>query len=160
MDSRPVLYLDLDDTVISWEGGSPHAALGAGEFVRWALAHFEVRWLTTWCPGGEMDEKLLTDLGKMLSLPVDELREIRGGEWDREGSKLNGVAWLEHVVLGRSFVWLEDDYGFKEREREFLVANRLVDCYRHCNVTVDPACLTRVHAELRRWLQEMEEAAA
>jgi hypothetical protein len=159
MREKPVLYLDLDDTLISWEGG-PHAAPGAREFVVWALARFEIRWLTTWCPGGEMEDPLLGDLCKMLQLPAEELRAIRGFEWPEDGSKLNGLAWLEHLVLGRPFIWLEDDYGFTERERSFLVQNRLINSYRHCNVTEDPHSLRRVHSSLQRWLADLEEAAA
>lgn len=160
MDQRPVLYLDLDDTLISWEGAGPHAAPGAREFLTWALTRFEVRWLTTWCPNGEMEEKLLSDLAKMLQLPIDELRSIRGFEWDRKSSKLDGIAWLEHLVLGRPFVWLEDEYGFKERERQFLWEHRLIACYRHCNVTEDPHSLERAHAALRRWVDEIDGVAA
>lgn len=160
MDGRPVLYLDLDDTLISWEGGRPHAAPGAHEFVLWALDRLEVRWLTTWCPGGVMSDSLLHDLGRMLDLPVETLRPIRGIPWERHGSKLNGIAWLEHSVLGRPFVWLEDEYGCTGRERDFLVANRQLHCYRHCNVTEDADALLRVHVELRRWLRQCARAVA
>jgi hypothetical protein len=145
----PVLYLDLDDTIISWEGG-PHAAPGAREFMVWAMGRFEVRWLTTWCPGGVMEEGLLGDLATMLRLPADDLRHIRGFEWHEEGSKLNGIAWLEHVVLGRPFLWIEDEYGVREGERSFLVEHGLSDRYRHCNVSQDPMALQRLHLALAR----------
>jgi hypothetical protein len=155
----PVLYLDLDDTIISWEGG-PHAAPGAREFMVWAMDRFEVRWLTTWCPGGVMEEGLLGDLARMLQLPADDLRHIRGFEWHEEGSKLNGIAWLEHKVFGRPFFWLEDDYGFQYRERRFLARERLLGSYLHCNVTEDPHSLGRVHAWLRGWAAEGDDVAA
>jgi hypothetical protein len=160
MDGRPVLYLDIDDTLISWEGGRPRAAPGARDFVVWALEHFDVRWLTTWCPEGEMAPGLLHDLCRMLDLPSQSIARIRGIPWDRETSKLNGIAWLEHLVLGRPFIWLEDEHGFQERERTFMVANQQLHCYRHCNVTVDPSSLVGVHSELRRWLRESSAAAA
>jgi len=155
----PVLYLDLDDTIISWEGG-PHAAPGAREFMVWAMGRFEVRWLTTWCPDGVMEERLLGDLARMLRLPADSLRHIRGFEWHEEGSKLNGIAWLEHKVVGRPFFWLEDDYGFQERERRFLAGERFLGSYLHCNVTEDPQSLGRVHAWLRGWVAETGSVAA
>lgn len=160
MDCRPVLYLDLDDTLISWGPDGPAAAPGAGEFVRWAIGNMEVRWLTTWCPDGVMDQKLLGDLAKMLNLAPDEIGHIRGFEWDRETSKLNGVAWLEHIVLGRPFVWLEDEYGFGERERAFLAHHNLLGCHLHCNVTDDPKSLARVQPAIRSWLEHLEDAAA
>lgn len=159
MRARPILYLDLDDTIVSWAGGRPHAAAGAREFLTWALDRFEVRWLTTWCPGGEMDPKLLADLSKMVGLEVERLGEVRGGEWPAEGSKLNGVAWLEHVVLGRAFVWLEDDYGFGDRERRFLEEQGALGAYWHCNVTEDSQALQRTHGALRGWLAEQASAA-
>jgi hypothetical protein len=96
MYRTPILYLDLDDTIISWEGGAPHAAPGATEFVDWALEHFEVRWLTTWCPSGAMSDKLLGDLSSMVRIPREVLSGIRGSEWEGTESKLNGIAWLEH----------------------------------------------------------------
>ena len=159
MAAAPVLYLDIDDTIISWEGGRPHAAPGAREFLLWALGRYEVRWLTTWCPNGEMGESLLGDLCTMLELPTDRLREIRGFDWEAGDSKLNGIAWVEHLVLGRPFVWLEDDYGMQQRERDVLAAVGLLGSYYRCNVTEDAAALGEVHRALRRRGEE-EGAAA
>lgn len=146
---RPVLYLDLDDTLISWDGGTPHAAPGARAFFLWALERYEVRWLTTWCPDGEMEEKLLGSLSDMLQVPVELLREIRGFDWAASERKLDGIAWLEHVVLGRPFLWIEDENGVREREVRFLREHGLLDRYRHVNVTTDAGAIARLHAELR-----------
>lgn len=107
-----------------------------------------------------MEEKLLHDLAKMLSLDPGVLQHIRGCEWPAEGSKINGIQWLEHLVLGRPFVWLEDEYGFKARERDFLEENGVLGAYWHCNVTEDPQSLGRVQAALRDWLTEATIAAA
>lgn len=107
-----------------------------------------------------MEEKLLHDLAKMLSLAPAQLRHIRGCEWPAEGSKINGIQWLDHLVLGRPFVWLEDENGFKDRERKFLEENGVLDSYWHCNVTKDPQSLARVQAALRDWLTEAPNAAA
>jgi len=159
MQYRPVLYLDLDDTIISWDGG-PHGAPGVHEFMVWAMDSFEVRWLTTWCPDGVMDEKLLCDLSRMVRIPVESLRSIRGFAWEADGSKLEGIAWLEHLVLGRPFIWLEDDYGFGQRERRFLRSHGLLASYRHCNVTEDSGSLNRVRRSLRSWVSLLREVAA
>lgn len=110
----------------------------------------EVRWLTTWCPDGRMAAELLSDLGRLLDLPDEALAGIRGMDWSGSRCKLDGVAWVEHVVAGRPFLWLEDDYGFGERERRFLEAHGMADRYRQVNVTEDAAGLARVHRELRR----------
>lgn len=143
-----MLYLDLDDTLVAWQDDRPRGASGAGDFLRWALDAYEVRWLTTWCPDGRMEERLLRDLAKMMKMPVDELRGIRGMDWSG-GSKLDGIAWVEHAVLERPFVWLEDEYGFGDEQRRFLDAHGWSACYRHVNVSREPASLARVHDELR-----------
>jgi hypothetical protein len=150
LDPRPVLYLDLDDTLVCWRGGHPRAAPGARDFVRWALARFEVRWLTTWCPDGEMADSLLLDLARLLEVQPSTLRHIRGFDWAASESKLNGIAWLEHLVLGRPFVWLEDNYGVQAWELGFLERHGLLPAYRRVNVTEDPDSLRRVHQELER----------
>jgi hypothetical protein len=155
IDPRPVLYLDLDDTLLSWQSGSPRAARGAREFVLWALERFEVRWLTRWCPSGEMSDSHLEDLGNLLNLPPKSIRHIRGFEWGLDGSKLDGIAWLEHLVLERPFLWVEDEKGVGERELRFLEDQGLLDSYHPVNVTEDPGSLQRLHAVLRlRWMKE------
>lgn len=143
----PVMYLDLDDTVISWVGGEPKAGPGARDFILWALERYEIRWLTTWCPTGEMEESLLHDLCKMLEIDVEALRHIRGFDWDGL-SKLDGIAWLEHTVLRRPFLWVEDDYGFGERELHFMAEHGFLDRYRWCNVTEHPQSLISIHEQL------------
>jgi hypothetical protein len=153
---RPVLYLDLDDTVLSWADGSPAAGEGACEFVLWTLERFDVRWLTRWCPNGEMSDSLLADLGCMLGLPASRLRSIRGVSWEDGDCKVDGIAWLEHVVLGRPFVWIEDDKGFGSREAAFLRSCGYEDNYIHCNVTRDAAALRALRRQLARWLAQAE----
>lgn len=152
MPDRPVLYLDLDDTLVRWKDGRPSAAPGAREFVLWALDRAEIRWLTTWCPDGRMKASLLADLSRMLDLPTDTLRHIRGFDWDESRCKLNGIAWLEHVVQGRDFVWVEDERGVGERELRVLEDHDLRGHYLWCNVSREPESLGRVHETLEeRW---------
>jgi len=57
---------------------------------------------------------------------------------------------LEHLVLGRRFLWIEDEYGVGERERRILAQSELLASYRHCNVTEDPWALARLHRQLER----------
>jgi hypothetical protein len=150
MDRRPVLYLDLDDTLLSWAEGHPKAAPGAREFLLWALENYEVRWLTTWCQDGRLKESLLQDLCKMLQVEPDTVQHIRGFDWQVSDCKLNGIGWLEHVALGRPFVWLEDDYGMGERELQFLAAHGWSESYYCCNVTRDPQAMLRLHRRLKQ----------
>lgn len=143
-----MLYLDIDDTLVTWAAAHPAAAPGAREFVVWALARFEVRWLTTWCPTGEMPESLLHDLARMLDVEPVHLRHIRGFDWDATDSKLNGIAWLEHVVQRRPFLWVEDEYGVGDVERRVLTSHGFLSSYHHCNVTEDAESLIRLHHSL------------
>lgn len=149
MHERPTLYLDIDDTLVSYARGWPEGAPGVGSFLRWALRRYHVRWLTTWCPTGRMPGPLARDLASMTGLGAARLCRIRGYDWEDSGSKLNGIAWLDHVVLDRPFLWIEDDFGVGERERRFLADHGFADSFRCCNVTRDPGALRRLHAELR-----------
>lgn len=145
----PVLYLDIDDTLIVWHDGRPRAAEGAREFVSWAMERFEVRWLTRWCPEGHMPSGLLEDFCDLLDLSPDLLRCVRGGNWVGNVSKVDGILWLEHIVLGRPFLWVEDDYGFGAFERRFLEDHGFSECWLRCNVSEDPRALVDLMARLR-----------
>lgn len=149
---RPVLYLDIDDTLLRYPEGrdrSPEPASGAREFFSWAVAVFEVRWLSRWCRGGCMPADLVADFCGLLQTERGLVEAIRGIDWTFSDTKLNGIAWLEHLVLGRRFVWIEDDYGVGERELAFLSEHGLDGNWRPCNVTEDPDVLRSVHRELR-----------
>lgn len=157
--SRPVLYLDLDDTVVSWQGGSPQPAPGVRDFLLWALDRFEVRWLTSWAPNGRMAPRLVRDLSRLTGVPVARLREVRGLDW-KGGSKVDGIAWVEHVILDRPFVWMEDR-TLPEAALELLARHGYGHCFRRCDVTHDPDAVRRIHRELeaRYGLPRIDAAA-
>lgn len=147
-DPRPVLYLDVDDVLVDWAGHTQKAAVGGRDFLIFALEHFEVRWLTRRCPGGEMPELLVEELAALHGLDPALLTPIRGLDWSEGGSKLNGIAWIEHLVLGRAFVWVEDENGVRDLELRVLADAGLTACYHHCNVSTDPQSLVRALARL------------
>jgi hypothetical protein len=146
---RPVLYLDIDDTLVTYSRGRPEAAPGARDFLLWALEHFEVRWLTTWCPSGTMDPDLSRDFCHMLKVEPDVIGRVRGHDWAFSSSKLDGIIWLEHLVLGRPFLWVEDDYGAGDLERDVLERLGLGASLLSCNVTRDTNALVRLHERLK-----------
>lgn len=145
---RPILYLDIDDTLLTYSGNAPRAARGAHDFLVWALDRFEVRWLTTWCPSGQMGADLARDFCKMLEVDPEQIAELRGHDWTFSKTKLDGIGWLEHLVLDRPFLWIEDDYGVGDRERVFLEELGLAASLRCCNVTRDADALVRLHERL------------
>lgn len=139
----------MDDTLLTYHGtGEPRAAPGAPEFLRWAVERFVVRWLTSWCPEGRLPERKVRGLCVYTGLEPELVRGIRGLDWSF-GSKLDGIAWVEHLVLGRPFLWIEDAQGVGEPERAALAALGLSHCYRECDVTAEPEALRRLHERLR-----------
>lgn len=145
-EKKPVLYLDLDDTIVCWASGDPEPAPGARDFLLWAMDAFEVRWLTTWTPSGDMDPGLLRDLSKLTDVDTEILGTIRGLDWEG-GSKIDGIAWVEHVVMGRPFLWIEDD-TIEPEALEFLVEYGYLERFIRCNVTEEPEMLQRLHEQL------------
>lgn len=147
-ESRTVLYLDIDDTLVRHGPSGPHAAPGAAEFVAWALETFHVRWLTRWCRDGVMGEDLVHSFCKMLRIDPETIRSIRGLDWSESDSKLDGIAWLEHVVMDRPFIWVEDEHGLGEKERAFLELQGFAEASLACNVTREPESLRTLHRRL------------
>ena len=68
MITQPVLYLDVDDTLINWATLQAAPARGVREFLPWALERFEVRWLTRRCPSGEMPEEMARELCGLIEI--------------------------------------------------------------------------------------------
>ena len=92
MQQRPVLYLDLDDTVIAWSDGTPSGAPGVHEFLTWALDTFEVRLLSRWARTGIMEPRLVRDLARMSGVPPERLASIAGLDRDADALvRLHGI---------------------------------------------------------------------
>lgn len=146
---RPVFYMDIDDTLLRYvEGKDPRPAPGAREFVAWAFEHFEVRWLTRWCRDGRMPEDLVGSFSRMFGVEAHIVSQVRGLDWSDTDSKVNGIAWLEHVVLKRPFLWIEDEYGLGASEQAFLSQAGFEEMWLGCNVTADPEALQMLHERL------------
>jgi hypothetical protein len=154
----PVLYLDLDDTVIIWRDGFPSGAPGLCEFLTWALDTFEVRWLTRWARDGVMQPRLINDLARMSGVPAERLVPVQGIDWDASDCKLNGIAWLEHTVLQRPFLWIEDE-TIGTRATDFLARHGFSGSYHCCNVTQDADALRRLHESLIEVWGQAQHAA-
>ncbi len=151
----PIAYLDVDDTILRHPPGEESvAAPGAADFLRFLARHFEVRWLTRWCPGGTMRPEQLANLARHLTVPAAELQAIRNPCQFEDLETPDGfpVKWRaldwDAIAAGRPFVWIEN---YLTREDEAVLARHgLLDSYIHCDVTADPGRL----AEVRRILED------
>lgn len=161
---RPVMYLDIDDTLLTYNDGvweatygrltnnsiiSPNAIIaapGAGEFIVWALEHFEIRWLTFWCPSGRMHPKRAEQLAGALGVSPDLIASIEGISFAHSLNKCDGIDWSEHE-RGRPWIWIEDD--LPQSELQILASKGCLDRWYRCNVTEDVNALRRLHMRLK-----------
>ncbi len=150
---KPIAYLDVDDTILCHPApGASLPAPGIIEFLRFLSEHFEVRWLTRWCPGGRMREDQLTSLAECLGMRADELRGIvnPGAFEDAEPpegmpAKWRALDWPA-IERGRPFVWIEN--ALPPEDRAVLAARGLLDRWIPCDVTARPERLREVQTIL------------
>jgi hypothetical protein len=145
---KPIIYIDVDDTLIryprqetrAWWNANPHgvAAPGAGDFLTWAVAHCDPRWLTSWCPSGTMDPSIgVPRLAKLLGIPESTIARIYNPmHWIH--SKVEGIDWEMHYA-GREWAWIEDE--LPAREIEALRQRRAQRHYSLCNTSLRPDAL-------------------
>lgn len=120
---KPVMFLDVDDTLLSYPGGQAGAFVP--DFIRWAKEHFEVRWLTMWCPSGDMRRPANGAahwiLARRLKITDDEVLEIVnphefpvwGSYMGFNGSyrdKSESIRAMLGDTPGRAWVWVEDPH--------------------------------------------------
>lgn len=110
-----IMYLDVDDTLIVWTNnvggyGAPRSA----EFIKWALEHFEVRWLTMWCPSGKMRREGAEELSYRLGNKIepDVFYNITNPQ-PFVNQKTEGIDFNDP----RPWVWVEDGMLLKERNQ-------------------------------------------
>lgn len=152
------MYLDVDDTLISFPplGGDEARAFylanpkGAPaneveNFLKFSISNFDVRWLTMWCPSGDMHPERMRELADILKVDRGLVWFIRNpmSFWWPKGDdlKTNGINWDEHAA-GKPWVWVEDEILYKERE--LLRGRKCLDNYIPCNVSLNANRLVEV----------------
>lgn len=108
-----VMYLDIDDSIIVWTNqimgfGAPRSA----DFINWSLEHFEVRWLTMWCPSGRLRQEGADELSYRLGgkISPDVFRSISNPK-NFINNKTEGIDFADP----RPWVWVEDGMVFDEK---------------------------------------------
>ncbi len=151
---RPIAYLDVDDTLLRHP--APDVSLpapGVAAFLRFLADHFEVRWLTRWCPGGRMREDQQELLAHQLGIAADVLRCMANlaAFVDEHGAPASPAKWpaldWEAIGHGRPFVWIEN--AITPGDRAVLEARGLLDRWIPCDVTGHPDRLAEVESLLR-----------
>lgn len=111
--SRPALYLDIDGILLRRTRQQGFGAMsryeivsGATEFLEWAVAHFDVFWLSTRTSDGNVDnaERAFRHASPsaMRSGPLACLiRSIPAAQWST--AKINGID------SAKPFLWIDDD---------------------------------------------------
>jgi hypothetical protein len=108
-----VMYLDCDDTLLVWTNKIPgFAAPMAAEFVKWSMEHFEIRWLTMWCPGGRMNQQGCEELSYRFGSTIhpDVFRSFCNPR--RFISKKTDAIDFDEP---RPWVWVEDGMLYPEK---------------------------------------------
>lgn len=151
--SRPIMYLDIDDTLIQYRGaGKP--APGAAEFVLWAKTHYDLYWLTMWWPSGIKAPTRVQELSQILGLLPEVIHNIPAAAFwpiqayhvDDTQNKTNGLHW-ERLDAGHPWVWVED--SLLRSEREYLKTKRMLHHHIPCDVTANPMRLHKVWRQLQ-----------
>ena len=149
---KPILYLDIDDTILSFRGNEAYlyggvAARGASSFLRWAQQHFEIRPLTGWCNDtGEFTFDAAAELEQKFGMSKEFWLQLRGLPCPVT-HKVEGIDWLAHEQ-GRLWVWLED--RMEPDDADYLRGRNCFDNWIPCNVTKEPTRLLTVRELLTK----------
>lgn len=148
MSRKPILYLDVDGVLIQFredrtmlhyenhKRGFP--AERVGDFLRWADANFEIRWLTSWASWGHMRPEVKVDLEAILWESVGEW--VNPKSWGGTGEKTRAIDYEET----RQWFWLDDE---TKHDRP-LLPEKFRDRLIKTDSSIDPKALMRSALEL------------
>lgn len=92
------VYLDIDGVLLDNEG---NLAIGAIEFIKYAVEHFDVYWLTTHCMNGTTEHA------------IEYLNRASPEDLRPWLEKLKPVTWslkkTEAIDFTKPFLWFDDD---------------------------------------------------
>jgi hypothetical protein len=159
--TKPLFFLDVDGVLntdpaalqregLAVEVDARYSDLAAARvpgvqpFMEFILEHFDVRWLTSWCPSSAtMSEAQYGALCWLTGVSVERLRAIPATRWRRNKAEGLGREAGERT----DFLWIEDDR--MEEEMQWLLERGLMENFLHCDCIADPLALGWAHALLQ-----------
>lgn len=101
---KPNLYLDIDGVILANEN---NLAIGASEFIKYAVDNFDVYWLTTHCMNGDTAHAI-----EYVQRGSDEnlrpyLTKFKPTTW--------GITKTDAIDFNKPFLWFDDDCYSGER---------------------------------------------
>ena len=146
---KPICYLDVDDTLIMFPLRYPvgyriRTAPGTWELIKFLNKHYEVRWLTCWCPSGIMSRKRaerLADYFENDDVDVDLLCSFANPKRFMNDK-------TDAIDFSREFIWIED--GLLPVEQTVLRQLNRLKCWIPCDVSRNPNRVKEVLALLKK----------
>nr|WP_290862660.1 HAD domain-containing protein [Hamadaea sp.] len=159
MGARPLLFLDVDGTLLPFAGARHRsgdsanpllAGLDPGHGRRLAALPCDLVWATTWM--AEANEVLSPRLG-LPQLPIVDFPD-EDDDHDRLHWK---TRYLVEWAMGRPFVWVDDE--ITDADRTWIMANHTSPALVH---RVDPRCglVDADYAAIEQWLTRSETPPA
>lgn len=175
MSDRPILYLDVDDTLVSYHaevhGGrrvAPGRVIASPDDVgspptdvlrvlTEANELCEIRWLTWWAPSGRMLPHQIDRLARILGVP-HALLEGHDNPLQCLPHKTNGIDWEAHCE-GRQWFWLED-WCDPTNELPVLLKAGAADRYYKAHTTDSPDSLATAWDAIKDRIHRLPTRAA
>lgn len=133
------IYLDIDGVLLTSEG---KLAIGASEFIKYVVEHFDVYWLTTHCMNGTT-EKAIQYVNQASSEDLRPwLEKIKPATWSLKKT--------EAIDFTKPFLWF-DDVCFTG-EKIDLHENNATNSWVEINLRTTPDQLVKEMATLRAFI--------
>lgn len=140
-----ILYLDIDGVLWDIEERDKYLpARGVHAFLDFALAHFEVRWLTWWFSRGIVRYDAVDRLADWIQYPSRKLYQINP-------SRPFILDKTEAIDFTEEFVWVDDDLS--ETDAYVLNSNDALHRWYYTDIFHDhKEALIRTHQRLKAYV--------
>ena len=119
------IYLDIDGVLLANE---ENLSIGAVDFIKYAVEHFDVYWLTTHCMDGTTEHA------------IEYLNRASPEDLRPWLEKFKPVVWslkkTEAIDFTKPFLWFDDDLFYEEKET--LTKNGVLDNWIEVDLSKEP----------------------